>query len=477
MKKQIKNALIAILILIALIGNILTIQNIQKDQSPATTTQENMQNEKPSEPEKNPEPPRTRTPMDSPKINAKETILIVTFSSIVSLGVLYFIMELRTPRFFKNKDKVIIYILGNVILIYALSTLSLHFATNRERFIPHENDTPRENTSLNTEKKLEPGKINLKNFDEDITISKSGTYEFTGNFTHSIIVDAKDEEVNIKLNGVTIENDHTAIIIGLNAKKITIESMAGTENTLKDDGNSEYDGCIFSNAELVFKGTGKLTVNGNQKEGEGIATETQNITFEEGTYVIKANDDGINAGGDGGTITIDGGTIYIDADGDGIDSNKDAIINGGAIFTMGSANGSDAGIDTDDGFVINGGTLVALGNDMLEVPKENSRQNTLSFELDENIKKDTIVTLMKDNVPIVSFSADKKFKTIVISTPTLEKGDYSLHTGGTHTGKLEYGIYQNGKYTKGNLLKVGGADTFTISKTVTKYGTNTKKNK
>ena len=40
-----------------------------------------------------------------------------------------------------------------------------------------------------------------------------------------------------------------------------------------------------------------------------IATEAKNITFNNGTYIITSNDDGINAGGDGATITINDGTI------------------------------------------------------------------------------------------------------------------------------------------------------------------------
>ena len=176
--------------------------------------------------------------------------------------------------------------------------------------------------------------INLNNQKTDITITDGGVYEFSGEFSNSIIIDSENEDVELVLNNVKITNEQTAAIIGLAAKSITINLKSGTENTLSDGGNSGYDGCIFSNAELIFTGDGKLVVNGNQNEGEGIATEAADITINSGEFIINSNDDGINACGDGATITINSGSIYIDASGDGIDSNKNAVINGGLCLCL-----------------------------------------------------------------------------------------------------------------------------------------------
>lgn len=93
---------------------------------------------------------------------------------------------------------------------------------------------------------------NLGDCTTDVTITKGGTYEFSGEFTHSIIINAANEDVEIVLNNVKITNSSTAAIIGLSAKTVTINAKDNTENTLSDGGNSEYDGCIFSNAPLVF---------------------------------------------------------------------------------------------------------------------------------------------------------------------------------------------------------------------------------
>lgn len=408
------------------------------------------------------------------KLETGYVVVIGVFSGTFSLSLLYLLMSIKNQKFYKNKDKLIVYILGNVVVIGTMLSLTTlitnNFILSNKNNPNMEENTEKDKVTLDESNSVTGSNIDLSKENTDVTITKGGTYTFTGEFTHSIIVDAKDEEVELVLNSVTINTENTATIIGLEANKITITLSDNTTNTLSDGGNSEYDGCIFSNAELVFEGNGTLVVNGNQNDGEGIATEAQNITFNGGTYKITSVDDGINAGGDGATITINDGTFYIDASGDGIDSNKNAIINGGRIFVIGSDVGGDSGIDTDDGYVINGGFVVALGSDMIETPGDDSKQNTLAFTLDSTISKDTIVTLMKDDEVIVSFSASKSFKTIIISTDSLEDGSYTLYEGGSNTGQLVLGIYQNGTYTKGNKISVNNNDSFTINKTINTYG-------
>lgn len=396
--------------------------------------------------------------------------VIVFFITIFTSYILYILMSRKNKKFYTSKDKMIIYILSNIVII-TLLTLTITTLTNNYLSNINKTGNEKDQVTLNKKNKVEPGEIDLSTQKTDVTITTSGTYTFSGNFNNSIIIDAASvDDVIIVLNNVTIETENTATIIGLSAKSITIELKEGSENTLSDGGNSEYDGCIFSNAELILQGTGKLTVNGNQNEGEGIATEAKNITINDGTYVITSNDDGINAGGDGATITINGGTFYINSSGDGIDSNKDAIINGGTIFVIGSDIGGDSGIDTDEGYVINGGTVIALGTDMIETPTSQSKQKTIAFTLNDKIEKDTIVTLMKGEETVVSFKAPKSFKTIIISADTLTEDSYSLYENGTNTAPEEYGIYKDGTYTRGDKLTINNEDTFKISQTVNLFG-------
>lgn len=386
-------------------------------------------------------------------------VLICVFSVLFALSLMYLLMSIKNSKFYKNTDKAIIYALSS-ILVTAVVACAVVLIGNQ---IPANNKptmvqtTEKDDVVLDEGNVLQETSIDLSKQTTDVTITSAGSYTLSGDFANSVIVDAPNEEVELILDNATIENDKTAAIIGLAAKKITITTKDGTTNTLSDGGNSEYDGCIYSATELVFDGEGKLVVNGKQNDGEGIATETANLTFNGGTYVMTSTDDGLNAGGDGGTITINDGTFYINASGDGIDSNQDAVINGGTIFVVGSDTGGNAGIDTEKGYAINGGTVVALGTDMLETPLSSSKQKFVTFTLNESIAKESPVALMSGDETVISFESPKSFRTIVVSTDDLKDGEYALYTGGSDSGKLSNGIYQGGSYTGGKQISTSKA--------------------
>lgn len=281
--------------------------------------------------------------------------------------------------------------------------------------------------------KVSQNKINLSEYDTNITIIKSGEYTLTGSFKNAVLINA-ESDVTLILNGVDIKNQNTAAIANISNYNLTIKLAENTVNNLSDGGSSEYDACIYSNGDLIIEGNGTLNVYGNQEEGEGIATETKNITINSGTINIECEDDGINAGGDGGLITINGGNIFINASGDGIDSNKNLIINGGNIYTIGSPTGGDAGIDTDEGFEINGGNVIALGSDMLEKPKTSSTQKSICFSLANKINKGSKISIINNNgEEVIAFEAKEQFKTLIISNEKVSSGTYYLYENGEKT--------------------------------------------
>lgn len=281
--------------------------------------------------------------------------------------------------------------------------------------------------------KIEANTINLSEHTTNINISTGGEYNITGEFENSIIIDSTDK-VKLNLNNVTIDSQITAAIANKNSGELVINLVENTTNILKDNGSSEYDGCIYSEGNLTIEGNGILKVYGRQEEGEGIATETKDITINGGDIYVESADDGLNAGGDGGIITINNGNVVIKASGDGIDSNKDLIINGGTIYTMGSSKGGDAGIDTDGKFEINGGELIAIGSDMLQNPDEESKQQYVSFTLSSNIASGSKVSL-KDGGEneIISFEAKEDFRTLIISNADICNNTYYLYINGEKT--------------------------------------------
>ena len=294
-----------------------------------------------------------------------------------------------------------------------------------------EKDTKKED--VDSGNKVEENTINLSEHTTNINISTGGEYNITGEFENSIIVDSTDKVI-LNLNNATIDSQITAAIANKNSGELVINLVENTTNILKDNGSSEYDGCIYSEGNLTIEGSGTLKVYGRQEEGEGIATETKDITINGGDIYIESADDGLNAGGDGGIITINNGNIFIKASGDGIDSNKDLIVNGGTIYTMGSSTGGDAGIDTDGKFEINGGEVIALGSDMLLNPDEESNQEYISFTLNTKVTSGSKISL-KDGGEneIISFEAKEDFRTLIISNADICNNTYYLYVNGEKT--------------------------------------------
>lgn len=337
----------------------------------------------------------------------------------------------------------ILAIILGILIVIAMKELD---SNNQTRFddregIKQEFENSNEKKTKKTTKKgdIEEGQeitennIDLSKYNSNITITKSGEYTLKGEFKNTVLVNSESDVILI-LDGVNIENTITAAIANVGTSELTIRLADKSNNILSDGGASEYDACIYSNGKLIIEGNGTLNIYGNQEEGEGIATETNDITINGGIINIECQDDGINAGGDGGLITINDGEIYIKANGDGIDSNKNLIINGGNIYSMGSSVGGDAGIDTDDGFAINGGTVIALGSDMLEKPEKTSQQKSICFELKAKISKGSKLTLKNEiGEEIISFEAKEDFKTLIISNSKLTSGTYYLYKDGEKT--------------------------------------------
>lgn len=438
--------------------------------------EESPQNEKtpPSEPNE----PISKNPNNQKQFILKCLIIIenIGISLIISYLFLSHFYKLSIPASFISKDKIIIYILGSLLLILALSNLAFYFVNKDYILARISFNSNNKNQKATTEKDINEGtiinstQIDFADYNSNLTIKEKGTYTLKGNLNHSLIIDSA-EDVTLKLNGVTIKNSMTSAILNKGTGSLTIILNENTTNILSDGGSNTYDACIYSKGDLTITGPGELFVFGNQEEGEGIATEAKDITIENGKIHIEANDDGLNAGGDRGTITINDGEISIKAKGDGIDSNKNLQINGGTIYTYTTSSGGDSGIDTDTGYTINGGLVLALGNDMLETPLQKSKQYSLSFNLDTKISKGTLITLMdKNDKVLISFEALTDFKTLIISTKDLIPGTYYLYQNGINVGTSYNGIYPSSDYIKGERLTIAGTDTFTVTSKVTKYG-------
>ncbi|WP_316608925.1 carbohydrate-binding domain-containing protein [uncultured Ruminococcus sp.] len=192
---------------------------------------------------------------------------------------------------------------------------------------------------------------------DNLTLSSSAT---------APIVVKKSATVNIHLEGTSTLTDNedpanetsTDTTVAEAFEGAAIKVKSGSSVTFCGDGNLN----VVANAkngikggataELIFNGSGTINVSGNAKYygattsgaavNNGIGCDGS-IVINQGTYVIKAANDGIKSAPDAtdetagtvidtesaGTVTINGGTFDLDVDGDGIQSDTALNINGG----------------------------------------------------------------------------------------------------------------------------------------------------
>ena len=193
----------------------------------------------------------------------------------------------------------------------------------------------------------------------------------------------------------------------------------------------KYDAAFYSKMSMNVDGsTGVLNI---QAANEGLDSELH-LTINGGNINICSGNDGINTNEDGASVTtINGGRLTIRVDGatgegDGIDSNGYLVINGGTVIAQACSFSPDAGIDSDMGIQLNGGTVIATGNMLDHIAQ--SRQNFVVFQFAESNQSEEVVLKDAAGQIVVQEKLENEFSYLVISAPSLKKGEYSLWLDG-----------------------------------------------
>ncbi len=219
--------------------------------------------------------------------------------------------------------------------------------------------------------------------DNQITITRTGTYVLSGSLTNGqIVVDASGEKVQIVLKDASINCDTSAAIYVKSADKVFVTLAENTSNTLTntkdlvaiDDNN--IDAVIFSKSDLSLNGSGTLTIHAAyghgivSKDDLVITSGTYDITaarhalsgkdsvrIADGVFTLNAKKDGIhseNADNDEkGFIYIADGTFSITCDSDGMDAEETLQVDDGTITIA----AGDDGLHADGDLVLNDGTI------------------------------------------------------------------------------------------------------------------------
>ena len=375
-----------------------------------------------------------------------------------------------------------------------------------------------------------------------LTITANGTYRIGGSCSEGSVVVSKGlSDVTLILDNLTLTSSTTAPIVVKKSATVNIHLVGTSTLTDNEDPANEtssdltvseaFEGAAIkvksgssvtfcgdgnlnavanakngikggSTASLIFNQSGTINVSGNSKYygattsgaavNNGIACDGS-IVINQGTYVIKAVNDGIKSAPDAtdetegtvidtdsaGTVTINGGTFGIDVDGDGIQADTALNINGGTfdirtwkgysvwndtLANSYSCKGLKASGDRADeagiepALNITGGTFTLNTGDDAIHSDANATITGGTFTIttgDDGMHADTSLTIGTEN-------GNQRDPDITInnSYEGLEGGTFYMYSGRAYVVASDDGVNAAGGSSNGTDPGSGGGNTF-----------------
>nr|WP_308669700.1 carbohydrate-binding domain-containing protein [uncultured Agathobacter sp.] len=213
------------------------------------------------------------------------------------------------------------------------------------------------------------------------------------------------------------------------AQKSDSASDSTSDNTQKSDDTSD-----------TAQTTGNITVAAQKSDdASDTVQDTGNITVaaQKSDDQSGTSQDTDTASEDEMWMVINGGYVHVLAGGDGLDSNGDLTINGGEVYVDGPSDNGNSAIDYGEksSFYINGGTVVAVGSSgMAEDVSSDSKQQVAFVKLDSQADAGDVTLKDVDGNEIISYTAQKKYDCVIISTADLKAGQtYTLSASGSES--------------------------------------------
>ena len=313
----------------------------------------------------------------------------------------------------------------------------------------------------------------------DLTLNGNGNLTVKDTTGHGIV--SKDDLV--VTGGIYMIDSQDHCLNGKDSVRIADGTFTLTcdEDGIHAGNDDQQDGYIYieggdidiSVGDDAMHAEGLLIITGGDidisKSYEGI--EGYKILVTGGDIDVAASDDGFNAARPGGSgmggagmdadydayILITGGNININADGDGIDSNGYLGITGGNVYVLGPSNNGNGALDYGIYAAITGGEMMAVGGSgMAQGFGDESIQCSVLVNFDEWIDAGETITLTDSNGnKLLTYKADKKFNSVLISTSDMRQGEtYTLTAGDqTSTFAMEDVTYSEGS---GGMQATGG---------------------
>ena len=300
---------------------------------------------------------------------------------------------------------------------------------------------------------------------ENINITKEGTYVIEGNAKNvTITIDVSDEEkVQLVLNNLIISNDSNPCIYVKNADKVFVTTKGkitlSVTGTFESDEETNTDAVIFSKDDLVLNGTGTLNISSTDN---GI-TSKDDLKITGGTININSTSDALEANN---SVSIYDGNITINSKKDGVHAEYDEDDSVGSFYmTGGSLNitASDDGVHATTYLQIDGGTITINAREGLEATVVQINDGNISITAsDDGInagKKSTITTpLIEINGGSITIDMGQGDTDAVDSNGNIYINGGSLNI----TARSSFDYDGEAKYTGGTII-ANGEETNTIT--------------
>ncbi len=261
------------------------------------------------------------------------------------------------------------------------------------------------------------------------TITGEGTYILTGTLTGNVEVNST-AKVKLKLGGVSITNPCGPAIVCTNAKKLTLTLIEGTQNTLTDGANADFNGCITSNDTLEIKGAGALNINANNAHG---ISSDDDIIIKNGNITINAVKSGMIANDD---ITVSGGNLRATGGTNGIKSKGSVHIEGGSLFLYGGPREDKSAIYAGTFFSLTGGYVYALGCGAAQPDPATSTQCSICVKYTPSLAENSWASINCNGMQFLNETSPYAFNTVFLSTPDVYDGmAFSIFANGVECGE------------------------------------------
>lgn len=318
----------------------------------------------------------------------------------------------------------------------------------------------------------------------EVSVASGGGYENA---------DKKSEEMMFFRNmkptqeAATAEDENALSVKGLKSSVLLLVNNGVLDINSADDAlHSNGDIVVASGKININTGDdglhadGETAVNGGEiniiQSYEGI--EGLTITVSDGAISVNADDDGLNcAGGNDQSgfngrmaqdefsessdsyIKISGGTVNVSAEGDGVDSNGSIYISGGEVYVDGPENSGNGALDYTGTAEITGGVFVAAcSSGIVQNFSESSTQGAMLVNVSSSYINGEIALKNSSSKTILSFTPEKNYNCVIISSPDIVKGkSYTVSAGGqTVEVEMESLVYGSAGAMQGGGMKGSG---------------------